>query len=383
MSSSFLAGYPVGPALTASPTPSPEQDRVIEASPACAISSDFQGVLANEVGSSPNGSSSTDEVNLVLLDGQLTDEETTKEAPPPKAHVCAAPSVVLMDFNPVLEIAEDLSFNSLDTGEVHSAQHEEPSSKFPSEDLAAPLLAEAPQLAPELLDIDASLPVAPDAGPPKNAWAGPDSGLLDGPEETAHLPMDGLVLENFFTGQLLQPSPADGQDTPVRPQVLTAAPHMSFAGGSRAGALRVYSRSHFRTRPPSTSAHFGEVDAAAPSTPVLPQLERARKPTDSLLPLPVIHMRCVKAAAPGSLPRRSRRVAGVDPCSLGPVTTEAQRRVMRSLGFACKGKIDLKTQDVYFKIMGSRLTESRVAAMAAIFGWNIEEDAQVRVGDFL
>jgi len=125
------------------------------------------------------------------------------------------------------------------------------------------------------------------------------------------------------------------------------------------------------------------VDAAAPSTPVLPQLERACKPTDSLLPLPVIHMRRVKAVAPGSLPRRSRRVAGVDPCSPGSVTTEAQRRVMRSLGFACKEKIDLKTQDAYFKIMGSRLNESHVAAMAAIFGWNIEEDAQVRAGDFL
>ncbi|CAD6246850.1 unnamed protein product [Miscanthus lutarioriparius] len=141
-------------------------------------------------------------------------------------------------------------------------------------------------------------------------------------------------------------------------------------------ALRVYSRLRFRTRPPSTSAHFGEVDAAAPSTPVLPQLERACKPTDSLLPLPVIHMRRVKAVAPGSLPRRSRRVAGVDPCSPGLVTTEAQRRVMRSLGFACKEKIDLKTQDAYFKIMGSQLNESHVAAMAAIFGWNIEEDAQ-------
>lgn len=132
--------------------------------------------------------------------------------------------------------------------------------------------------------------------------------------------------------------------------------------------------------PPPTSR---EEDVTATPTLALPQLSKVCKPTDMLLPQPVIHKRRIKAVAPGSLPRRSRRVAGADPCSPGPITTESQRRVMRCLGFECKAKIDPKTQDAYFKIMGSRFADNHVAAMAAIFGWSLEEDSQVRAGDIL
>jgi len=70
-----------------------------------------------------------------------------------------------------------------------------------------------------------------------------------------------------------------------------------------------------------------------PATPCK-DLERIMKPVEQLLPRPVAKRRCCKkTSAP---PRRSRRVAGVKPCSPGPVTTDAQRKVIRSLGFTDK-----------------------------------------------
>jgi len=71
-------------------------------------------------------------------------------------------------------------------------------------------------------------------------------------------------------------------------------------------------------------------------------------------------------------------VAGVTPCSPGPVTMVAQRKVMRTLGFEATEKIDPKTQDAYFKTFGQTLSDSHMAAMTAILGWTSGEDLQVR-----
>jgi len=70
-----------------------------------------------------------------------------------------------------------------------------------------------------------------------------------------------------------------------------------------------------------------------PATPCK-DLERIMKPVEQLLPRPVAKRRCCKKTS--AAPRRSRRVAGVKPCSPGPVTTDAQRKVIRSLGFTDK-----------------------------------------------
>jgi hypothetical protein len=107
-----------------------------------------------------------------------------------------------------------------------------------------------------------------------------------------------------------------------------------------------------------------------PAAP-LNDLEKITKPVVQLLPMPVAKKRSCKTSAVA--PRRSRRVAGVKPCSLGPVITGAQRKVIRSLGLAAKDEaIDQKAQDNYCKLFEGQLTDSHLTALAAIFGWQAE-----------
>lgn len=71
-------------------------------------------------------------------------------------------------------------------------------------------------------------------------------------------------------------------------------------------------------------------------------------------------------------------MAGVRPCSPGPVVTDAQRRIIRSLGFSdAKETIDQKARDEYFKLLDEPLTDVSLAALAAIFGWSVGEGDQV------
>ena len=66
-------------------------------------------------------------------------------------------------------------------------------------------------------------------------------------------------------------------------------------------------------------------------------------------------------------------MAGAEPCSPGPVISVTQRKVMRSLGFGLQEKIDVAVQDEYGKLYGQKLNESHLSALAAIFGWTVEE----------
>jgi hypothetical protein len=54
---------------------------------------------------------------------------------------------------------------------------------------------------------------------------------------------------------------------------------------------------------------------------------------------------------------------------------------MKSLGFGTDEKIDPADQDKYSKLFGRLLSESNVAALAAIFGWTVGEGEQVRSTD--
>ena len=72
-------------------------------------------------------------------------------------------------------------------------------------------------------------------------------------------------------------------------------------------------------------------------------------------------------------------MAGVGPCSPGPVLSEAQRRVIRSLGLAeANEKIDEEAQDRYSKLFNSTISDSHLSALAAIFGWSVEEGLEAR-----
>jgi hypothetical protein len=126
--------------------------------------------------------------------------------------------------------------------------------------------------------------------------------------------------------------------------------------------LQVYFRRKRHTKKCSTP------DAPAVS---LNDLEKIIKPVVQLLPMPVAKIRSSKTVV--AVPRRSRRVAGVKPCSPGPIITEAQKKVIRSLGLAAMEEaIDQKAQDNYFKLFEGRLADSHLAELAAIFGWQAE-----------
>ncbi|WVZ76816.1 hypothetical protein U9M48_024747 [Paspalum notatum var. saurae] len=104
---------------------------------------------------------------------------------------------------------------------------------------------------------------------------------------------------------------------------------------------------------------------------------RVTKKIEPLLPPPVIHRKKSLVPPPTSVPWRSRQVAGVGPCFPKPVVTDAQRRIIRSLGFSdAKETIDLKAQDEYFKLLDQPLTDVCLAALAALSGWTVGEGDQ-------
>jgi hypothetical protein len=95
------------------------------------------------------------------------------------------------------------------------------------------------------------------------------------------------------------------------------------------GGLPSHRQVYFRRR--RHTKKCSEPDEPAAS---LNDLEKVIKPVVQLLPMPVAKKRSCKTSA--AVPRRSRRVAGVKPCSPGPIIIEAQKKVIRSLGLAAK-----------------------------------------------
>ncbi|KAF0900886.1 hypothetical protein E2562_036705 [Oryza meyeriana var. granulata] len=64
------------------------------------------------------------------------------------------------------------------------------------------------------------------------------------------------------------------------------------------------------------------------------------------------------------------------------MVTDAQKRVMRKLGFTAEDeKITRQAQDEYSKFFDNPLCDGHIAALAAIFGWSLEEANQVSTGD--
>jgi hypothetical protein len=65
------------------------------------------------------------------------------------------------------------------------------------------------------------------------------------------------------------------------------------------------------------------------------------------------------------------------------VLSEAQKKVMRHLGFEEKEIIQPSAQDSYSKLFKPLLSNSHVSALAAIFGWEVGDGEQVRAADVL
>lgn len=91
-------------------------------------------------------------------------------------------------------------------------------------------------------------------------------------------------------------------------------------------SLRVYTRTRWQHKTQE------EVYVGTPAANVSDAfLGKVTKPLDQLLPCPNVPKQRHKAPPQGSLPRRSRRVAGASPCSPRSVTFDAQ--VIHSLRF--------------------------------------------------
>lgn len=149
---------------------------------------------------------------------------------------------------------------------------------------------------------------------------------------------------------------------------------------------RTYSRRCSRSITPPASpsgAANGVATSVPPSTPPLhPLVQQLTKPVDSLLKPSTINKRRSKTLPVGSLPCRSRRVAGAAPCSPGPILTDAQRRIIRSLGLSgSTKKVDQQAQDAYGKLFDQPLSESHINALTALFGWTTDEEMQDRAAN--
>lgn len=75
--------------------------------------------------------------------------------------------------------------------------------------------------------------------------------------------------------------------------------------------------------------------------------------------------------------RRNTRVAGVGPCSHGPIINDSQRRIIKNLGYlgysTDAARIDQRAQDKYSELFKTTINDVHLSALAAIFGWRTDK----------
>ena len=74
---------------------------------------------------------------------------------------------------------------------------------------------------------------------------------------------------------------------------------------------------------------------------------------------------------PVKVPRRSRRLA--------IAARRAQAVLMRKLGIIGESEhISIDAQDDYARLFMQELSQTHIAALAALFGWSVPDDAEVQ-----
>ena len=113
-----------------------------------------------------------------------------------------------------------------------------------------------------------------------------------------------------------------------------------------------------------------------PTSPATEFIEKITKKVDGLVPVPSIPKRRSKTAGLVSVPRRSCRIAKLPP----DTDFASAATVCRKLGLADEdGKISDETLNRYAKFYNHLLDRDHVAALSALFGWDVPEDRQARV----
>lgn len=110
------------------------------------------------------------------------------------------------------------------------------------------------------------------------------------------------------------------------------------------------------------------------STPLQEFKDGLTKPTDELLPPPALIVKRRKMMPSNFKPRRSRRVAKFPP-ELG---SDAAAKVCRHLGFCDEHEnISFRDASNYARLFHSTLSRDHVAALAALFGWEVPHVEQI------
>jgi hypothetical protein len=171
-------------------------------------------------------------------------------------------------------------------------------------------------------------------------------------------------------------------DTPlsVEPQDVT-----NFSGGGTPIHFQDHSDSRFKVKPPCFKIYSRrkEVQAAVAQMTDVERVEKLQefmqivtKPATRMLAVPPITKRKKRKTLPNDFnPRRSRRVAKLPP-ELG---NESAATICRQLGF-CDDQEHISFEDAqkYVHLFDAALSREHVAAMAALFGWELpgEDRAQ-------
>lgn len=197
-----------------------------------------------------------------------------------------------------------------------------------------------------------------------------------------------LTLEESGLRAAVVPDTVPAQGTPhpvdkplsVEPQDVT-----NFSGGGTPIHLQDHSDSRFKVKPPCFKVYLRrkEVQAAVAQMTDVERAEKLQefmqivtKPATRLLAAPPITKRKKRKTLPNDFnPRRSRRVAKLPP-ELG---NESAATICRQLGF-CDDQEHISFEDAqkYVHLFDAALSREHVAAMAALFGWELpgEDRAQ-------
>lgn len=88
-----------------------------------------------------------------------------------------------------------------------------------------------------------------------------------------------------------------------------------------------------------------------------------------------------KTTATSSL-RRSRRIANAG--GRGPAIEKAQEVLMRKLGILTEREtVTAEAREAYAKLFDNPLSRPQLAALAALFGWEIPADGEARSAELL
>lgn len=179
-------------------------------------------------------------------------------------------------------------------------------------------------------------------------------------------------------------------DAPRPASVVSKVPAVSSSSPpspevpARPRQLLVYSRRRGRFRPPSPAADGARSPGSPWETAVERLLSSVARPAQQLLPRPAAPRRRSRSRGAASLPRRSRRIAGSGPCSPGPVLNDAQKKVIKCLGLLQDvEKVSQEALDNYCKLFLNPLTDAHLSALAALFGWKVEDAFQARAANSL